>query len=93
MHIQREDLSFLYTTTMDWANYIEDWKPQIESERFESLLGDDIAEDFDTAYWLPDYVAAMVFRDFLTRAQIPFQILLDNAEGLDPYVVLVSEEF
>ena len=93
MHIQREDLPFLYTTSMEWASYIEDWKPQIQSDRFESLLGQSISQEFSKAYWLPDYVSAMVFRDYLTNANIAFQILLDNAEGLDPYVVLTSEEF
>jgi len=93
MHIQREDLSFLYTTTMDWASYQEDWKPQVDSNRFESILGDEISFEFATAYWLPDYLSAIAFRDFLTSADLDFQLLLDNAEGLDPYVVITSEEF
>ena len=35
----------------------------------------------------------MIFRAYLTSINAHFQILLDNAEDLDPYVVLTTEEF
>jgi hypothetical protein len=88
LDIIREDLSFLYTVSMDWG---QDFANQVG--RFEDVLGQAILLDTRQAYWLPDWTTAMIFRAYLTSINASFQILLDNAEDLDPYVVLTKEEF
>jgi len=88
LDIIREDLSFLYTAKMDWD---KTWLEQ--AKRFEDVKGQPIKWELPTAYWLPDWTTAMIFRAYLTSINASFQILLDNADGLDPYVVLTTEEF
>jgi hypothetical protein len=88
LDIIREDLSFLYVAKMQWDM---DWK--VQSDRFEDVLGNPINYETRNAYWLPDWTTAMIFRAYLKSINADFQILLDNADGLDPYVVLTTEEF
>jgi len=83
-----EDLSFLYTAKMAWDS---DWSNQ--SDRFEEVKGKSIDFTLTTAYWLPDWNSVMVFRTYLSSINAEFQILLDNAEGIDPYVILCNLEF
>lgn len=83
-----EDLSFLYTAKMKWD---ADFASQLP--RFESVKGEPIWNRLTNAYWLPDWTTAMIFRSYLTTVQADFQILMDNADGIDPYVVLTKEEF
>jgi len=83
-----EDLSFLYTAKMAWDS---GWSNQ--SDRFEAVKGEDINWSLGTAYWLPDWNSVMVFRTYLSSINAEFQILLDNAEGIDPYVILCNLEF
>ena len=84
-----EDLSFLYVAKMEWKT--NDWSNQ--SDRFENVKGEKIDFNFANAYWLPDWTTAMIFRAYLTSIKADFQILLDNADGIDPYVVICKEEF
>ena len=88
LDIIREDLSFLYAISMDWD---KSWLDQ--ANRFEDVKGQAISWTLPKAYWLPDWTTAMIFRAYLTSINASFQILLDNAEDLDPYVVLTTEEF
>jgi hypothetical protein len=90
LDIIREDLSFLYTAKMNWG---QDWLDHEHGNRFEDVKGQPIKWELPTAYWLPDWTTAMIFRAYLTSINAEFQILLDNADGLDPYVVLTTEEF
>ena len=84
-----EDLSFLYTAKMEWHGV--EWAEQ--SDRFENVKGEEIDFTLTNAYWLPDWTSAMIFRAYLSSINAPFQILLDNAEGVDPYIVVTSKEF
>ena len=88
LDITLEDLSFLYTAKMKWD---ADFASQLL--RFESVKGERIWKNVNNAYWLPDWTTAMIFRAFLTSVDAEFQILLDNADGIDPYVVLCDWEF
>jgi hypothetical protein len=88
LDIITEDLFFLYTAKMDWD---ADWATQ--SARFQEVKGQAINFRLPKAYWLPDWTTAMIFRAYLTSINAEFQILLDNAEGIDPYVILCTEEF
>lgn len=88
LDIITEDLFFLYTAKMDWD---ASWATQ--SARFQEVKGQAINFRLPKAYWLPDWTTAMIFRAYLTSIHAEFQILLDNAEGIDPYVILCTEEF
>jgi hypothetical protein len=88
LDIIREDLSFLYVAKMEW---VEDF--QLQTDRFEDVLGNEVDYYFRNAYWLPDWTSAMIFRSYHSSIGAICQILLDNAEGIDPYVVLTNEEF
>lgn len=88
LDIIREDLSFLYTVSMDWD---KSWLEQ--AKRFEDIKGQAIDFRLPKAYWLPDWTTAMIFRAYLTSINAHFQILMDNADSMDPYVVLTKEEF
>jgi hypothetical protein len=88
LNILREDLSFLYTAKMNWN---KEWI-QI-NYRFEDVLGYPVNFEDSNAYWLPDWTTAMIFRAYLESINGRFQILLDNAEGMEPYVVITKEEF
>lgn len=88
LDIIREDLSFLYTAKMDWD---KTWLEQ--GKRFEDVKGQAIDFRLPKDYWLPDWTTAMIFRAYLTSIKADFQILLDNADGIDPYVVICKEEF
>jgi len=88
LDIVREDLSFLYVAKMEWG---QDFADQVG--RFEDVLGQVILLDTRNAYWLPDWTSAMIFRSYHASIGASCQILLDNAEGIDPYVVLTHEEF
>lgn len=92
LDIIREDLSFLYTAKMQWD---ESWglEDLIANHRFEDVLGNAISYEKRNAYWLPDWTSAMIFRSYHASIGASCQILLDNAEGIDPYVVLTHEEF
>jgi hypothetical protein len=83
-----EDLSFLYTAKMAWDS---EWATQ--SDRFENAKGHAIDFRLPNAYWLPDWATVMIFRSYLSSIKAEFQILLDNAEGIDPYVIICNEEF
>jgi hypothetical protein len=87
--ITRDDLSFLYVAKMEWKT--NDWSSQFD--RFEYVKGEEIDFDFANAYWLSDWTSAMIFRAYLTSIKADFQILLDNADGIDPYVIICNEEF
>jgi hypothetical protein len=89
LEIIPEDLCFLYTAKMEWQGI--DWSAQ--EGRFQNVKGDDIDFTLANAYWLPDWTSAMIFRAYLTSINAPFQILLDNADGLDPYIVITNKEF
>jgi len=89
LDIIREDLSFLYVAKMEWNS--NDWSTQ--SDRFENIKGEAIDFNLANAYWLPDWTSAMIFRVYLTSIKADFQILLDNADGIDPYVIICNEEF
>ena len=88
LDIIREDLSFLYAISMDWD---KTWLDQ--ANRFEDVKGQAISWTLPKAYWLPDWTTAMIFRAYLTSINAHFQILMDNADSMDPYVVLTKEEF
>ena len=88
LDIIREDLSFLYTVSMDWD---KTWLEQ--ANRFEDVKGQAIDWRLPKAYWLPDWTTAMIFRAYLTSINAHFQILLDNADEMDPYIVICKEEF
>ena len=88
LEITIEDLSFLYTVSMKW-----DAEFATQTDRFEAVKGEAVNHEFANAYWLPDWISAMVFRTYLTSVEAPFQILIDNADGIDPYVVLCNWEF
>ena len=88
LDIIREDLSFLYTISDDWGR---SWLEQ--GKRFEDVKGQAIDFRLPKAYWLPDWTTAMIFRSYLESIDATFQILMDNADGIDPYVVLTTEEF
>lgn len=88
LNITLEDLSFLYTAKMKW-----DAEFATQLPRFEDVKGKPVNMGFINAYWLPDWTTAMIFRAFLTSVDAEFQILLDNADGIDPYVVLCDWEF
>jgi len=83
-----EDLSFLYTVSMKW-----DAEFATQIDRFETVKGGEVNHNFVNAYWLPDWITAMVFRTYLTSVDAPFQILIDNADSMDPYIVLCDLEF
>ena len=83
-----EDLSFLYVAKMEWNSEFA-----TQSQRFECVKGTAIDFRLHNAYWLPDWTSAMIFRAYLSAIEAPFQILLDNADGIDPYVILCDEEF
>jgi hypothetical protein len=86
--VTEQDLSFLFTAKMEWD---KDFATQ--TFRFESVLGQAVDFRFANAYWLPDWTTAMIFRSYLQSMDASFQILLDNADGIDPYVVLSDLEF
>ena len=88
LNIIREDLSFLYSISMDWD---QDWEEQFE--RFEDVKGQQVDFTLAKAYWLPDWATVMIFRSYLESINASFQILIDNAEDLDPYLVICNEEF
>ena len=88
LDIIREDLSFLYVAKMEWG---QDFANQVG--RFEDVLGQAILLDTRQAYWLSDWTTVMIFRAYLKSINASFQILIDNADGIDPYVVLCTEEF
>jgi hypothetical protein len=88
LDVIREDLSFLYTAKMDWDR---SWVEQ--ANRFQEIKGQAISWKLPIAYWLPDWTTAMIYRAYLTSINASFQILIDNADGIDPYVVLCIEEF
>ena len=88
LDIIREDLSFLYAISMDWD---KTWLEQ--AKRFEDVKGQAIDFRLSKAYWLPDWTTAMIFRAYLTSMNAHFQILMDNADSMDPYVVICNEEF
>ena len=84
-----EDLSFLYTAKMEWHGI--GWAEQ--SDRFENVKGEEIDFTLTNAYWLPDWTSAMIFRAYLSSINESFQILMDNADGIEPYVILTNKEF
>ena len=88
LDISLQDLSFLYTAKMKWDADFASQKP-----RFEAIKGEEVWTKYCNAYWLPDWTTAMIFRAYLTTVQAEFQILLDNADGIDPYVILCGWEF
>jgi hypothetical protein len=89
LDVSKQDLSFLYTVSMKW-----DAEFATQTNRFESVLGHAVDFRLTNAYWLPDWTTAMIFRSYLTSIDVPdFQILIDNADGIDPYVVLCNLEF
>jgi hypothetical protein len=88
LEVTLEDLSFLYTAKMKWD---ADFASQLP--RFEAIKGEPIWNKLTNAYWLPDWTTAMIFRAYLTSVQADFQILMDNADGIDPYVILCGWEF
>ena len=90
LDIIREDLSFLYVAKMGWD---DGWIDHEQGNRFEDVLGNAIDYSYRHAYWLPDWTSAMIFRSYHASIGASCQILLDNAEGIDPYVVLTHEEF
>ena len=88
LDISLQDLSLLYTAKMKW-----DAEFALQLPRFEAIKGEPIWNKYCNAYWLPDWTTAMIFRAYLTHANAPFQILIDNADGIEPYVVLCDWEF
>ena len=88
VEVTLQDLSFLYPAKMKW-----DAEFASQTPRFEAIKGEEVWTKYCNAYWLPDWTTAMIFRAYLTHANAPFQILLDNADGIDPYVVLCGWEF
>jgi hypothetical protein len=88
LNIQVQDLSFLYSIKMGW-----DSEFATQTDRFESVKGEAVNFRLKNAYWLPDWTTAMIFRAYLQSINADFQILIDNADGIDPYVVLCNEEF
>jgi len=88
LEVTLEDLSFLYTAKMKWD---ADFASQLL--RFEAVKGEEVWNKLTNAYWLPDWTTAMIFRAYLTSVDAHFQILMDNADGIDPYVVLCDWEF
>jgi hypothetical protein len=88
LDIIREDLSFLYVAKMEWnAEFAT------QGNRFQEVKGHSVDFRLPNAYWLPDWTSAMIFRAYLTSIKADFQILLDNADGIDPYVIICNEEF
>ena len=88
VEVTLQDLSFLYSAKMKW-----DAEFASQTPRFESVKGEEVWTKYCNAYWLPDWTTVMIFRAYLTHANAPFQILLDNADGIDPYVILCDWEF
>jgi hypothetical protein len=88
IEVTLEDLSFLYTAKMKWD---ADFASQLL--RFEAVKGEEVWNKLTNAYWLPDWTTAMIFRAYFTSVQADFQILMDNADGIDPYVILCGWEF
>ena len=88
LDIIREDLSFLYVAKMEWNTDFKD-----QDDRFEDILGKPVNYETCNAYWLPDWTTAMIYRAYLKSINADFQILLDNADGIDPYIVLTKENF
>jgi hypothetical protein len=88
LEVTKQDLSFLYTAKMKW-----DADFATQTLRFEDVKGLAVNFRFQNAYWLPDWTTAMIFRAYLTSVDAHFQILMDNADGIDPYVVLCDWEF
>jgi hypothetical protein len=88
LNIKVEDLSFLFTAKMEWN---KEWATQ--SQRFECVKGTAIDYRLTNAYWLPDWISVMIFRAYLESINATFQILMDNADGIDPYVVTCGEDF
>jgi hypothetical protein len=88
LDIIREDLSFLYVAKMEW-----DAEFATQTNRFQEVKGHAVDFRMLNAYWLPDWTSAMIFRAYLTSIKADFQILLDNADGIDPYVIICNEEF
>jgi hypothetical protein len=71
------------------------WDADFASQllRFEAVKGEEVWNKLINAYWLPDWTTAMIFRSYLISVQADFQILMDNADGIDPYVILCGWEF
>jgi len=88
LDVSKQDLSFLYTISMKW-----DAEFATQSDRFESVLGHAVDFRLTNAYWLPDWTTAMIYRSYLTSINQEFQILIDNADSMDPYVVLCDLDF
>jgi len=88
LDVSKQDLSFLYTISMKW-----DAEFATQSDRFESVLGHAVDFRLTNAYWLPDWTTAMIYRSYLTSINQEFQILIDNADAMDPYVVLCDLDF
>ena len=88
IEITRQDLSFIFSIGMDWD---QAWSTH--PDRFENIHGQPISFEFKKAYWLQDWISVMIFRSYLTSINANFQILMDNAEDLDPYIVICDEEF
>ena len=87
--INEVDLCFLYTAHMGWME--NDWSNQ--TDRFDNIEGDEIDFTLANAYWLPDWTTVMIFRAYLESTNESFQILMDNADGIEPYVILTNKEF
>jgi hypothetical protein len=88
LEVTKQDLSFIYTAKMKW-----DADFATQTTRFDSVLGHAVDFRLTNAYWLPDWTSAMIFRSYLTAIDAEFQIFLDNADGIDPYVVICDLEF
>jgi len=88
LDVSKQDLSFLYTISMKW-----DAEFATQSDRFESVLGHAVDFRLTNAYWLPDWTTAMIYRSYLTSINQEFEILIDNADAMDPYVVLCDLDF
>jgi hypothetical protein len=88
LEITKEDLSFIYVIGMDWD---EAWSSH--ADRFDVIDGKPISYEFKKAYWLQDWISVMIFKSYLESINASFQILMDNAENLDPYLVICHEEF
>ena len=88
LNITVQDLSFIYTAKMTWN---DEWANQ--ESRFESVLGKPIDFTIAHAYWLQDWISVMIFRAYLESINATFQILMDNADGIDPYIVICGENF
>lgn len=89
LDIEESDLCFLYNTQMAWKG--NDWENQ--SHRFDNLEGYEIDYALANVYWIPDWTAVMIFRAYLESTNTPFQILMDNAIGVEPFVIITDKEF